>query len=220
MFCLTSSCQRFHFALDAPPQACWGDVAHALSQINRFNGHTSEPYSVAQHSLAVSYYLEQQGMSYAIQLGGLIHDAHEAYFGDISTPVKMYLDITDELLALGIPESVIKSKLLTLKARENRLQDQVSHALGVPVAWLRSDAVKHADLVALAAERDRYLPPEDTVWPIIEHITDEMKAGLPLPTQVLDPNAVRKVFLARAKHLLGRLQLETLEASYLGPQRF
>ena len=59
---------------------CIGDIAHALSCCNRFAGHARWPISVAQHSVAVSVLCE--GTPYALQ--GLLHDASEAYIGDVT----------------------------------------------------------------------------------------------------------------------------------------
>lgn len=62
------------------------DIAHSLSLINRFNGHTKIPYSVAEHSLWVSRHCK----SNSVALLGLLHDASEAYLGDIARPLKTY----------------------------------------------------------------------------------------------------------------------------------
>ncbi len=62
------------------------DIAHALAAVNRFNGHTREPYSVAQHSVLVSYQFDNDDPSVALL--ALLHDASEAYLGDIPRPLK------------------------------------------------------------------------------------------------------------------------------------
>lgn len=63
------------------------DIAHHLSCINRFNGATIYPYSVAEHSLHVAMFVPPQ-----FRLQALLHDAHEAYVGDITKPVKRFMN--------------------------------------------------------------------------------------------------------------------------------
>lgn len=62
------------------------DIAHSLSMQNRFNGHTVQPYSVAQHSILVSHVVTPYNA-----LWGLLHDGAEAYTGDIIRPIKAYM---------------------------------------------------------------------------------------------------------------------------------
>jgi hypothetical protein len=64
------------------------DIAHSLSMQCRFNGHTRYFYSVAEHSFLIANYLENQGASHQLCLAGLLHDAAEAYLGDVVRPVK------------------------------------------------------------------------------------------------------------------------------------
>ena len=62
---------------------CIEDIAHSLALINRFNGHSAFPISVAQHSVYVSR-LSDPGW----ELQGLLHDGAEAYIGDITKWLK------------------------------------------------------------------------------------------------------------------------------------
>lgn len=64
------------------------DIAHSLSYICRFNGHTKFFYSVAQHSLNVCKLMKEDMLSKRLQLLGLLHDASEAYICDIPRPIK------------------------------------------------------------------------------------------------------------------------------------
>lgn len=66
-----------------PEEICIADIAHALSYINRYTGHARFGISVAQHSALVAKLLPKK-----LQLAGLLHDAAEAYLGDVSRPVK------------------------------------------------------------------------------------------------------------------------------------
>ncbi len=59
------------------------EVAHALSQKCRFSGHTDQFYSVAQHSVLLSWKVDVQYAMYA-----LLHDVGETYLPDIPTPIK------------------------------------------------------------------------------------------------------------------------------------
>jgi len=74
-----------------PEDVCIEDIAHSLSQICRFNGHTKGFYSVALHCLNVAKYLKKWGYDGLVQLCGLLHDAPEAYIGDVTRPFKLCL---------------------------------------------------------------------------------------------------------------------------------
>lgn len=67
------------------------DIAHALSRICRFNGHIKVFHSVAEHCVEVSRKAELKGLKAEVQLYALLHDAAEAYLGDIPTPIKVLL---------------------------------------------------------------------------------------------------------------------------------
>lgn len=64
------------------------NIIYSLSNLCRFNGHTRPFYSVAQHSLWVAGQLQRVGYPHHVVLGGLLHDAAEAYVGDNASPLK------------------------------------------------------------------------------------------------------------------------------------
>jgi len=61
-------------------------IAFALSNICRYNGHVKRHYSVAEHSMNLARLVHPSNRPYA-----LLHDACEAYLGDLTAPVKKLL---------------------------------------------------------------------------------------------------------------------------------
>lgn len=70
---------------------CIEDIAHALSLVPRFAGHTNHFLSVACHSITVCTLVSIQH-----KLAALLHDATEAYLLDIPTPIKKQLPLYQE----------------------------------------------------------------------------------------------------------------------------
>lgn len=130
------------------------DVAHHLSQLNRFTGACRRPYSVAEHSLLVVEILEREMAirSPSALMAGLMHDAHEAYTQDLSTPMK-------QLVGTAWSEE------------EHRIQFAVLDRFQLRTAYVaHRDVLRQADLVALATERAALLPPAGPAWPCLEGI--------------------------------------------------
>lgn len=61
------------------------DIAHSLSLINRYNGHSKFPLSVAEHSVRCARRVSKTDPDRAWLL---LHDAPEAYLGDFIAPLK------------------------------------------------------------------------------------------------------------------------------------
>jgi hypothetical protein len=114
-------------------------IAHHLAQINRFTGAARRPYNVAQHSCLVARLLPPR-----LRLAGLLHDAHEAYTGDWSSPLKRRI----RQLAPGLLEELIAP-----------IERVIEERFGLE--WLTPDdhaAIKHADLIALSTEKRDLMP--------------------------------------------------------------
>lgn len=140
---LTASGKHFDFADLQPEQIDIRDIAQALSNEARFNGHTNRFYSVAQHSVAVSRIVPPEDA-----LEGLLHDATEAYMKDIPLPLKRML-----------PD---------YKRIEQRVDAVIRARFGLPA--LCSASIKHADLVMLATERRDLMPTDSSQWDVLRGI--------------------------------------------------
>lgn len=108
------------------------DIAHALSMQCRFNGHVNRFYSVAEHSVRLSDNVSLKAVKY-----GLLHDAAEAYVGDIIKPVK-----TAENRSL-----------------EDAILEVILARFGVEVTPDILAEVKEADLRMLKTEKEALQPP-------------------------------------------------------------
>lgn len=85
---ITRSGIRYSLVYPDPNTISLLDVAHALSRLCRFTGHTPRHYSVAEHSVRCWRVAASMGASITEQRAVLMHDAHEAYIGDMSSPLK------------------------------------------------------------------------------------------------------------------------------------
>lgn len=161
------------------------DISIALGRLPRFNGHTegARVFSVACHSLLVADLLPRDSTP-RLRLIALLHDAHEFATGDISSPMKT------ALRAFGGPFD-------SLLIIQQRLQSCIHLAAGLgEIGEDEADAVKQADLLALALEaRDLMPEPHPRPW------------GVPFPPipgdapelDILDANAAGYVFSASVR---------------------
>src|SRR4051794_24417338 len=88
----------FDFADSRPEMVHVEDIARSLSLQCRFGGFVSRFYSVAEHALLV-HRLVRDVAGPELAFAALHHDSHEAYLGDIPTPLKKLLGWRFEELA-------------------------------------------------------------------------------------------------------------------------
>lgn len=115
------------------------DVAHALSMLCRFGGHCNTFYSVAQHSVYVSYVVPPE-----FALMGLLHDAGEAYCVDMPRPIKRHLAGYRDI--------------------ESRVWRAIADRFGVP--YQLPECVHLADNAMLLAEKAQLLRAEPAPWSV------------------------------------------------------
>lgn len=86
-----------------------GDIAVALSNTCRFGGHVKRYYSVAEHACVVYTMVKDAGAPPELCLAALHHDSHEAYIGDVPTPLKRMLGEDYQDIAHGIDVAIAEA---------------------------------------------------------------------------------------------------------------
>ncbi len=138
--------------LNPDPQAfLWSDVADSLAKICRFNGHSCAFYSVAQHSCFVHDLLPPEEPR--LRLQGLLHDAHEAFIGDLTSPMKAAL-------------TQVYGESERFEVFERGHMRAVALKAGLPWPWPPEweIQIKRADLKMLATEKRDLHEPEPRPW--------------------------------------------------------
>lgn len=141
---ITYTGKAFDLLNPKPKMVCIEDIAHSLAYQCRYTGHTREFYSVAQHCVLMATNSDLPGDSMA----KLLHDADEAYIGDIARPWKNLLLVWNYNLAINSPISVRKF--------EDKIQKVIGEALGVDLT--HSAEVKESDLRMMATEIRDLMP--------------------------------------------------------------
>jgi 5'-deoxynucleotidase YfbR-like HD superfamily hydrolase len=144
---LTRSGILFDLSDPKPELVRLEDITYALSHINRFTGHTRTRWTVAQHSL-LAYHLASRWKSDSLpyvsdlRILCLMHDAAEAYVGDISSPLKSLVPQFREI--------------------EKRIQRTISDKFDLPQPDDHlTDLVKTIDSICYVAERKVLMPEFD-----------------------------------------------------------
>lgn len=150
------------------------DIAHSLAFQCRFTGHCKEYYSVAQHSVYVCQQVLVTDNPFKIRLAALLHDAAEAYLGDVASPIKALLPDYSKYESI-VQECIYKKYL-----------GETYH-----LSSYARNLIKKADLEVLAAEK-RDIMPEGEEWGVLQDVQPMKQKVLPH----LSPEHAKEEFLS------------------------
>lgn len=171
-----NSGRLFNFEEPDPSDIDIIDVAHSLSNLCRFNGHTNYFYSIAQHCCVVADLVDGSDK----KREALLHDGPEFVLGDVTTP--------------------LKAALPDYKLKEDRVAVAFSKKFLIPEKM--SPEVKMADYHAYILEVNSLFSVKPDV--VQKQINDAVNDGLKLfPIKPLQPNEARQLFLRYYVNLFG-----------------
>lgn len=149
------------------------DIAHSLAHLCRFNGHTREFYSVAQHSCIVAELVPEEH-----KLTALLHDATEAYLGDMTRPLKQWMHAYQDF--------------------EDWTWQRVCERFDIPTDL--PACVYQANLIALATERRDLMPADPAIWNCL--------VGIEPMTETIRPWSATEARLTFHRRLMDQLVIE------------
>lgn len=168
-----------------PDQFEIDDIAGGLSRICRFGGQCPQFYSVAEHSIVCAEIALRDGLPREAVEAALMHDASEAFVGDVVKPLKIMMPEYDRI--------------------EARILKVIGERYDIDFERWRSQ-VKQIDRDVLIAERNLLWPADGVQWTgesevraidIRERvITNGLSAGRSsLPEYGYSPQIAEAVFL-------------------------
>lgn len=149
------------------------DIATALSRTCRFSGMSREFYSVAEHSYHCSYLVPPE-----LALEALLHDASEAYTGDLPKPLKR-----------GIAKVIepLEDEILSM------IFDKWDLEFPFP------PEIKKVDMQMLYWERHAIMGSPDNQWEDLKGLNPDIRNKPDI--KCWGPNTAKKKFLQRFKEL-------------------
>jgi uncharacterized protein len=159
------------------------DIAHALSNMCRFNGHCSQFYSVAEHSILVSEEIERVYNDTELSLKALLHDATETYMPDVPRPLK-----------------TLWSTKMDLRVFEDTIEDCILENFNLKLTQEDKIKIKIYDSAMLRAERNKFFE-KKVLWNFPE--------GIPEINPLIkgyDPYWSENLFMIRFKKLMKKYE--------------
>ena len=141
------------------------DIAHSLSMLCRYNGHCLRFYSVAEHSVLLSHTVDPENAKWA-----LMHDATEAYFGDMVRP--------------------LKHQMPAFMAAEDNLEAVIAGKFGLCLPMPAQ--VKEHDTRIVVDEREQNMAPSSLPWLLLDGYR-----SLGVTIQCWSPDRAKAEFMSR-----------------------
>lgn len=150
-------------------------IAAALSKVCRFGGHCPKFYSVAEHCIHATALACSEGYAGDALTAVFLHDAAEAYIGDMVKPLKVTMPQYGEA--------------------EQRIEAAIQAAFGVDFSkWM--EVIKRFDRAMLKAEKVTMWPEDTEKWAGFSEIEDRV-----VRFQFWEPSEAEIQFLAMARTL-------------------
>lgn len=147
----TSTGKPYNFVHPDLRQMTVEDIAYPLSTTNRFGSHAKPFLSVAQHSVLVCDIVRYEfGDNLELLQAALLHDAHEAFLGDVPRPMKPRLGEAFRKLARTADAAIAERFEISVEA-------------------MHDPRIKEADITAMTNEGHLVMvtgPPEEEITPL------------------------------------------------------
>lgn len=163
---LTRSGNYFSFLEPSLSDFTLDDIAHGLSQICRFGGQCVRFYSVAEHSIYVASLVPDE-----LKWAALMHDAAEAFVGDVPKPLKELLPAYKDI--------------------ERQVEQAIARRFDLPLPM--DPRIKTADIVMLRTEQLQLMNNNDD-W----HWTFNVQPAR-ISIECMLPWEAKETFLAKAQ---------------------
>ncbi len=186
-----------------PAQIDWHTIAVVLSRVARFGGHTTlGPLSVAQHCMEGARAIQRDTGRSDFAAAFLSHDAHEAFIGDMPTPIRDALMahavlVTGDLAAADTVRAAVRSLKSALDAAIHK-----SAGVPWPLAPECRKVVEEYDLRMCLTERNARLSTPPIAWPAV-YETAKPVEGVDL--FAWDSRTVASLYAAACRELLPAL---------------
>lgn len=149
------------------------EIATSLSNICRYTGHVNRFYSVAEHSVLVSRLVPDR-----LRLAALLHDASEAYVGDVSSPLKKLLPEYKQI-EVNVQKALAKSFGL----EEDAFEHKDIHEADKRMYWQERQSVADNGI-------------RDKLW------HQDLRATRKVEAMGMNPNMARRMFIKRYRELV------------------